>query len=107
MKQPNDSSELGWRLVRQGKERRKSLRIQNILKWALAFLLAISGYFVKDWITKVDTRLGIVEYSYTQDHTELKVLIEQTRSIDERVSDVDTKIDLTLDKLDKIKEQTK
>lgn len=83
------------------------MRIQNILKWSLAFLLAISGYFIRDWITKVDSRLDIIEYSYTQDHTELKVLVERARSIDERVSDVDAKIDLALDKLDKIREQTR
>lgn len=102
-----NSKSLDWRLVRQGKERRKSVRLQNLLKWSLAFLLAISGYFIRDWITKVDSRLDTIEYSYTQDHTELKVLIERTRSIDERVSDVDAKIDLALDKLDKIREQTR
>jgi cell division protein FtsB len=107
MRQPENLNEPDWRLDRREKERRKSVRLQNLLKWSLAFLIALSGYFIRGWYEEVNYRLTIMERSYIDDHTELKVLTERTKSIDERVSDVDAKMDLVLDKLDKIKEQTR
>jgi len=83
------------------------VRRQNLLKVVVTILLALSGYFVRGWYEKVNSRLDSVEMYYYEDHTELKVLAERTKSIDERVSDVDAKMDLVLNKLDKIKEQTK
>jgi len=85
-----------YRYARQGKERRKSVRLQNLLKWAFAVLFALSGYFVRGWYENVNQKFEQVEHdraSLIILANEVKHLVNnQTRMI-EQLNSMNVKLD--------------